>query len=375
MKVKLLLLAIPALVFFWVMTVAVLAQEEVPAPYAELENPFPWDDASAQQVGEEVYENSCLGCHGIDGSNLADYDFSAADFSQSLEERQDFYYWVLSEGRIEKGMPAYGSSLSEEERWQVLTYLWSLGREEAEKEEAPPADGEAENTANPGKAEDTEPAGSNRLLMVPPEQAEAGKPFIITAYLWDDRNKPIADATVKFFIRLDFFTEGLMEIGEARTNEDGVAIFQYTSRQTGEVELVVSHEDAQTVTALDIAGNNDVFYRTEAGISLPAPGGEIFVGPEPALEMGEGSTAPASALRLPNGIISWFTVLVLAVVLIWATYFRVIYRVFGIPIRREIRETDTRLVPMAGLGIITLLGILLVLMLITGPYSNPHLPG
>lgn len=63
MKYKLLFLAIPAILFFWVMAVAVLAQEEVPAPYAELENPFPWDDASAQQAGEEVYKNSCLGCH------------------------------------------------------------------------------------------------------------------------------------------------------------------------------------------------------------------------------------------------------------------------------------------------------------------------
>ena len=57
---------------------------------------------------------------------------------------------------------------------------------------------------------------------------------------------------------------------------------------------------------------------------------------------------------------------------IWIVYFYVMYQIFRIPIVREIRDTDTRRVPLFGLVIVTALGILLLLMLVTSPISNPH---
>ncbi len=56
------------------------------------------------------------------------------------------------------------------------------------------------------------------------------------------------------------------------------------------------------------------------------------------------------------------------------TYFRVMYQVLRIPIVREIRDTEARFIPLAVLAIAVALGILLVLMLITGPYSRFHVP-
>ena len=85
-KFKLLFIAISVMLFLWVMAVAVMAQEEVLSSYAGLKNPFPWSDASAQEAGKELYKQSCLGCHGIDGSNIAGSDFSATDYPQRLEE-------------------------------------------------------------------------------------------------------------------------------------------------------------------------------------------------------------------------------------------------------------------------------------------------
>ncbi|MFQ5996997.1 MAG: c-type cytochrome [Dehalococcoidales bacterium] len=372
LKFKLLLMAISVMFFLWVMGVAVIAQEEVPPPYAGLKNPFPWSDASARETGKELYKQSCIGCHGIDGGNIAEADFGATDYPQRLEERPDFYFWILSEGALDKGMPPYQSSLSEEQRWQVLTYLWSLGKK-TDAAEATPAQPPTEET--PSLVEPQIETGNETLLLITPEQAKSGQPLFVTAYLRDIEEKPIENATVTFFIKVDFFGNSLMEIGDALTNDEGVATFEYTPRQTGNLEVVARYEAIETATTLTLVNTEEPAYRTETGIPLPAPGEEVFIGPKSALELGEGGTAPSSAFRLPGGILSWLLLVVIAVMVIWATYFRALYQVFGIPIRREITDTDTRLVPLVGLAIIVVLGILLVLMLVTGPYSHFHLVG
>ncbi len=137
MKFRLLLVAGVVTLLLVVLAVAVTAQEEPPSPYAGLKNPFPWSDASVQEMGKELYQQSCLGCHGANGANLPGSDLSAADYPQRLEERPDFYFWILSEGQLDNGMPPYKSSLSEEQRWQVLTYLWSLSAEVVSPEVTP----------------------------------------------------------------------------------------------------------------------------------------------------------------------------------------------------------------------------------------------
>ncbi len=119
-----------ALVMLIVLSGAVLAQEEieVPPPYAGLENPFPWNDTSAQEAGMAVFQEFCVVCHvATEDIPALGPEFSAVDYRQSLEERADFYFWTVSEGRLEKAMPPWGPFLSEEARWQVLTYIWSLG--------------------------------------------------------------------------------------------------------------------------------------------------------------------------------------------------------------------------------------------------------
>ena len=102
-----------------------------PPLYVGLENPFPWDDTSAQEAGEVIFEASCAVCHR--GSEPLGPEFSEVDYRQSLEEEPDFYFWTVSEGRLDTIMPAWAdveeASLSEEERWQALTYIWSLGGE------------------------------------------------------------------------------------------------------------------------------------------------------------------------------------------------------------------------------------------------------
>src|SRR3989304_2980920 len=81
MKLKWLVAALFTVLLLTVTAVVALAQEEPPAPYAGLKNPFAWSDAQAQAAGRKLYEQSCLGCHGASGSSLKGFDFSAPRYS------------------------------------------------------------------------------------------------------------------------------------------------------------------------------------------------------------------------------------------------------------------------------------------------------
>ncbi|OGO22869.1 MAG: hypothetical protein A2144_02480 [Chloroflexi bacterium RBG_16_50_9] len=359
MKLKLLLAAIITIFLMLLMALAVVAQEgEAPPPYAGLKNPFPWDDASAQSAGKAVYQNSCVGCHGTNGANFPAADFSAPGFSQGLEERPDLYFWWLSEGKLNKGMPAYKSSLSEEQRWQVLTYLRSLGK-------ATPANVIPPPVRPPMTAENI------ILHLEVPSQADSGHPLALSAVLQDHQGSPIEGATIKFFIQVDFFTRGLMEIGEAITNDKGVAVLDYIPRHTGQIEVRAAYETVEATAHLKLPDTDKHFYVTHIGIDVPSPWRDMSIG-ESHLELGEGNTAPPTVFRLPTGALSWLTPLLWAAMAIWIVYFYVVYQVFRIPIVGEIRDIDTRRIPRVGLVIVVAVGILLVLMLVTSPLSHPH---
>ncbi len=367
MKFKSVLVFVFVAFLLWVLATAVLAQEEpateVPAPYAGLKNPFPWSDTSVHEAGKGIYQRSCLSCHGASGNSVAGSDFSTTDSQQSLEEKPNFYFWVLSEGRMDKGMPSYKSSLSEEQRWQVLTYLWSLGATVSPSEVTPPP------TKPPAEG-----VGGN-LQLTAPKHAQSGQPLNLTASLRDNQGEPVRNATVKFFVKVNFFTSGLMEIGEALTNDQGVAIFEYTPRLAGDMQIIAHYgrdSHLETTTALTLTGPDEPFYQAEAGIRLPALGEEVLIFPKSALEPEYGS-APMTVYRLPGGILSWLLLLVVAVILIWGTYSLVMHQVLRIASVDDMEDTSTRLVPLIGIAAAVVLVTLLVLMLVTGPYSHLHL--
>ena len=362
MKFRLLCIILTGVFLGLVLTTAALAQEEPPPPYAGLENPFAWNDTSAQETGKGLYQQSCLGCHGARGDNLARSDFSSSEYSQSLEERPDSYFRILSEGRLDIGMPPFKSSLSEEQRWQVLTYLWFLGQ-------AVPS----EVMPTPAQPPVIVKEANGILLLTVPERVQSGQSMVLTAVLLDAQWEPIQNATVEFLIKVDFFVSGLMEIGEVVSNEQGVVVLEYTPRQWDEVEIVARYQAIETTATVTVAGTAKVFYRTEAGISLPAPTEMVFLGSESTLEPGKKGQAPTSVFQISGGVLLWVGLAVTAVVLIWFTYSRVIYQVLRIPIVSEISDTETRLVPSVMLAVVIVLGILLVLMFLIGPYSHPHL--
>jgi mono/diheme cytochrome c family protein len=106
----------------------------VPAEYTGKTNPFS-GKADAADAGKQVYTDNCASCHGDggkgDGPAGAALDPKPANLVQALSEDQDDrIFWVINEGGAPAGfsasMVSWKGTLSEDEIWQVVTYLRTL---------------------------------------------------------------------------------------------------------------------------------------------------------------------------------------------------------------------------------------------------------
>ncbi|MBI4304670.1 MAG: c-type cytochrome [Chloroflexi bacterium] len=359
MKLKLLLAFGFAFTVLVVLAFAVQAQPEPPPPYAGMKNPFPWDDTAVQNAGKTVYQRSCLGCHGANGGSLAVSDFSKGDFAKDIETRPDYYFWRVSEGNLSKGMPPF-KSLSDEQRWQALTYIRSLGQGTVSQTMPPTA-------PIPGQQ------GSVTMGLTVSEQNQPDYRLALAATVQDGQGKPVDGASVRFFLKADFFATGLAEIGDAFTDNKGIATFEYVPKQSGTQEIVARYEGTETAATVTVAEANVSLYSPHAGIKLPSAGPAVFLGPKSALQLGEKGAAPTAAFRLPGGAVSWLWLFAGVLLLVWTTYFRVVYQLFRVSTVREVRDPDIKFLPMLGLGMVVTIGILLVFMVLTGPHSHFHL--
>ena len=107
-------------------------QEEwkAPARAARKKNPIA---ASAQSlaVGKAIYAAQCLSCHGPaghgDGPAAKDLNPKPRNLSDpKIQEQTDgSIFWKLTEGK--KPMPTFEKLISEDERWNVINYVRTLG--------------------------------------------------------------------------------------------------------------------------------------------------------------------------------------------------------------------------------------------------------
>lgn len=113
-----------------------------PEEFAELENPFD-DDHEATEAGEEIFQTNCAVCHGPegkgDGPGATGLDPQPADLSDGtmLGSLSDGYlFWRVSKGGafdpFNSAMPAWETTLSEDQRWQVISFVRSLSGESGE---------------------------------------------------------------------------------------------------------------------------------------------------------------------------------------------------------------------------------------------------
>lgn len=100
---------------------------KVPAKAVGRRNPLE-SDPEAIAAGAKLFEMHCAECH---GSNA---DGGKKGPSLRVEEVQQAtpgtLFWLLTNGVVRKGMPVW-SRLPEPQRWQLVSYIKSLGPSQA----------------------------------------------------------------------------------------------------------------------------------------------------------------------------------------------------------------------------------------------------
>ena len=122
------------LAFVFLAAVALAAQNlhyqpdpawQPPAEAAAKNNPLPAD----QRViggGRKLFLRNCAECHGDDGRGLK----QAADLQLAVVQKQPdgALFWKITQGNQGRGMPSF-SRLPESQRWQLVHYLRTLGKQ------------------------------------------------------------------------------------------------------------------------------------------------------------------------------------------------------------------------------------------------------
>ncbi len=105
----------------------VLSQYAAAVPPMDVENPIPPTEESLSR-GRMIYQQHCEVCHGAqgrgDGPAAASLRPPPADLAYHVYQHPDgqFFAW-FTRGIPGTAMPAFGATLSEEDRWHVLNYI------------------------------------------------------------------------------------------------------------------------------------------------------------------------------------------------------------------------------------------------------------
>lgn len=96
---------------------------KVPAKAAARRNPLE-SDPEAVAAGSKLFELHCAECHGAnaDGGRKGP-SLRAVEVQQTTPGT---LFWLLTNGVVRKGMPVW-SRLPEPQRWQLVSYVKSLG--------------------------------------------------------------------------------------------------------------------------------------------------------------------------------------------------------------------------------------------------------
>lgn len=113
------------------LTVVATTQDNwaAPARAAAKKNPIPADAASIGR-GKAVYTAECFTCHGPsgkgDGPQAAQLEKNPGNLTKLQGQSPGALFWKVSEGK--KPMPTFSTKLSEQQRWDVVNYIQTLGK-------------------------------------------------------------------------------------------------------------------------------------------------------------------------------------------------------------------------------------------------------
>jgi len=78
--------------------------------------------------GKVIYEKNCQGCHGKTGAGLGGATPNLSDPKRMAGLTDQHLFDVVTAGRPGTGMPAWKSTLTEPDRWNVVSYLRTLAQ-------------------------------------------------------------------------------------------------------------------------------------------------------------------------------------------------------------------------------------------------------
>ena len=95
---------------------------DAPAADAAAKNPLS-NDGRAVPAGHALYRSVCASCHGVDAQGNGNVPALAT--ARVKQAQPGALFWFITHGSVSNGMPAW-DSLSEPQRWQLVSYLQSL---------------------------------------------------------------------------------------------------------------------------------------------------------------------------------------------------------------------------------------------------------
>ncbi len=102
--------------------------EPVPAEYAGKTNPLV---GAGTAEGAQVYQTNCEACHGPQGHGDGPAGVALEPAPKNLAELSkiagdDYLFWRISTGRQGTAMPPWKGVLSDEQIWQVISFIRTL---------------------------------------------------------------------------------------------------------------------------------------------------------------------------------------------------------------------------------------------------------
>lgn len=112
------------------------AHVEAPDEFASLINPFAGDH-EAIEAGDVIFQTNCATCHGPEGrgdgpaaEGLDPKPATLADRTMMNTLTDGYLFWRTSKGGqmepFNSAMPAWEAGLTEQQRWQVISFLRTL---------------------------------------------------------------------------------------------------------------------------------------------------------------------------------------------------------------------------------------------------------
>lgn len=91
-------------------------------------NPYDWNDSAASMAGQVTYDEACSMCHGVDGSGAipGTPDYTDPEVAEDLRLNEGEKLCIVADGK--EAMPGWKETLTDEQMWEVLTYIYSFGK-------------------------------------------------------------------------------------------------------------------------------------------------------------------------------------------------------------------------------------------------------